>query len=105
MPAKDGRAVEGEVERRGELRRGVAEEADLRTGRALGKFRERRGVEKKWFWGSPREEKIIEKQGKASGGKRSGNEGEGGGQRIFGSARSGSEVGKRLNDWGMGNWG
>lgn len=29
VPAKDGRAVEGKVERRGKLRRGVTEEADL----------------------------------------------------------------------------
>lgn len=52
-PAKDGRAVKGQVERLGKLRRGVAEEADLRRRRGLEHLRGKRGVwRKSMFLGS-----------------------------------------------------
>lgn len=59
-PAKDGRAIEGKVERLGKARRGVAKEADLRSMQKLENFRERKGLNNAfWGWGSV----DIEKQG------------------------------------------
>lgn len=62
-PAKDGRAIEGKVERLGKARRGVAKEADLRSVRRLETFGGREGL-KNAFWGRlVKRRHMIEKQG------------------------------------------